>query len=196
VGPLVEATMDHPGAAAVEAALFRLVDLDARDTDAGGPVRDRNARRRVDDIARGVESWAGRNRTADRAMALRAARWLAGNAPFFAAGSSMLTELVEIRMPDLLELAAPRPILALRTAERLATRIRREQKSLDPSVLIAAAQSLRLRGDTAGGLLALALVRAGRFYGWSQVWRDLLRGLREHPDADVRDEAYAVSMAR
>jgi len=27
------------------------------------------------------------------------------------------------------------------------------------------------------------------------VWRDLLRELREHPDADVRDEAYAVIMA-
>jgi hypothetical protein len=107
----------------------------------------------------------------------------------------MLAELVEIRMPDLLELAAPRPILALRTADRLAARISRERESLDPAVLLAAARSLRLRGDTAGGLLALALVRAGASYGWPPVWRDLLRGLREHPDADVRDEAYAVAMA-
>ena len=195
VSPLVGATMDHPGAAAAEEALHRLVDLDARDTDAGGPVRDRRARRRVDEIARGVESWAGRSRTADRTVALRAARWLAGNAPFFAAGSGMLAELVEIRMPDLLELAAPRPILALRTADPVAARIARERESLDPAVLVAAAQSLRLRGDLAGGLLALALVRAGKSYGWSPVWRDLLRGLREHPDADVRDEAYSVAMA-
>jgi hypothetical protein len=195
VPPLVLATMDHPGAAAVETALYRLVDLDARDTDAGGPARDRRARRRVEEIARSVESWADRRRTADRTVALRAARWLAGNAPFFATGSGMLAELVEIRMPDLLELAAPRPVLAQRTADRLAARVARERESLDAAVLVAAAQSLRLRGDLAGGLLALALVRAGESYGWSAVWRDLVRGLRDHPDADVRDEAYAVTMA-
>jgi hypothetical protein len=195
VVPLVAAALDHPGGSVVESALHRLVELDARDTDLGGPARDRRARRRVQEIARGVESWAGRSRTADRAVALRAARWLAGNPPFRAAGCAMLAELVEVRMPDLLELAVPQPVLALRTADRLAARIARERDSLDPVVLVAAAQSLRVREDTAAGLLALAVVRAGVSYGWSAVWRDLLRGLREHPDADVRDEAYAVTMA-
>ena len=39
------------------------------------------------------------------------------------------------------------------------------------------------------------LVRHGAGHGWKAPWRDLLIGLRRHPDTDVRQEAYAIEMS-
>ena len=41
----------------------------------------------------------------------------------------------------------------------------------------------------------MALVRHGAVSGWPEPWRGLLTGLRRHPDADVREEAYGVEMS-
>ncbi|BEL06217.1 hypothetical protein Q0Z83_044080 [Actinoplanes sichuanensis] len=41
----------------------------------------------------------------------------------------------------------------------------------------------------------MAVVRHGAGFGWKQPWRDLLTGLRRHPDPDVREEAYAIDMS-
>lgn len=193
---LVGAALQHADAEAVGAALRQLVAMDAADTDPGGPDRDRRARRRITFVADGVVTWAEAGPGLDRTAALAAARWLAGDPLFESDAARMLTALVEVRMPDLAEIVTTRPVLAARTAAWLEARVERERESLDPGILAEAAELLRQRGDTAGGLLALALVRGAQHDGWPAPWRDLLLGLRQHPDPDVRDGAYRVRMSR
>jgi hypothetical protein len=61
---------------------------------------------------------------------------------------------------------------------------------LDPHSLDDAAAALARRPDTAAGLLAVALVAAvGAQSGWPAQWREHLRALRRHPDAEVRHAA-------
>jgi hypothetical protein len=61
---------------------------------------------------------------------------------------------------------------------------------LDPHSLDDAAAALARRPDAAAGLLAVALVGAvGAESGWPAPWREHLRALRRHPDAEVRHAA-------
>jgi hypothetical protein len=69
----------------------------------------------------------------------------------------------------------------------------REQPTTE--VLIRTITRLAARGDLAGGLFAVALVRHGAGFGWKTPWRQLLIGLRQHLDADARAEAYAIDMS-
>jgi uncharacterized protein YjeT (DUF2065 family) len=95
-------------------------------------------------------------------------------------------------------------LLAARTVDSVATRLRDLGDVLDPAALRSAAlrsaalRSAALRsagrGDLAGGLFAVAMVRHGAAFGWAAEWRDLLRELRRHPQPEVRDEAYLVEM--
>jgi len=57
------------------------------------------------------------------------------------------------------------------------------------------AGQLRDRGDLAGGLTAVALTRLGVSVGFAEPYRGLVRSLRAHPIADVRDAAYAVRLS-
>ncbi|MFI1194788.1 hypothetical protein ACH4T9_16230 [Micromonospora sp. NPDC020750] len=196
----------RPERAALDAALRRLVALDAADDDPGGPERDRPARRRIDAILRTVRVWTQRAGVdADLDPARDAARNLARHPGFVAGAAGLLTVLVRLdgrtpqhlvaELTELFELAAGRPALAAQLADALAGRVRRDAAVVDAGLLLAAARELAARGDAAG-LPALALTRAGEPYGWSTPWRDLLRTLRGHPVADVRDAALALSMSR
>ncbi|MYW10777.1 hypothetical protein GT034_20850, partial [Streptomyces sp. SID2563] len=52
-------------------------------------------------------------------------------------------------------------------------------------------------GGLAHGLLAVRLVASGgRHTGWTGPWRTQLRLLRRHPEAEVRDAAYAEVTVR
>ncbi|MFJ1707065.1 hypothetical protein [Kitasatospora sp. NPDC088346] len=64
-----------------------------------------------------------------------------------------------------------------------------------PGTVEALARTARRGGDTgpAAGLLATALTEVfGDRLGWPQEWRALLRELRRHPSADVRERARAA----
>ncbi|MGW1177815.1 hypothetical protein ACWD4P_29340 [Kitasatospora sp. NPDC002543] len=64
-----------------------------------------------------------------------------------------------------------------------------------PGTPDALARTARRQGDTgpAAALFATALTEAcGSRLGWPPEWRDLLRELRRHPSADVRERALAV----
>ncbi|MEV6209375.1 hypothetical protein [Kitasatospora sp. NPDC051914] len=64
-----------------------------------------------------------------------------------------------------------------------------------PGTLDALARTARRDGDTgpAAGLFATALTEVfGDRLGWPQEWRTLLRELRRHPSADVRERALAA----
>lgn len=90
---------------------------------------------------------------------------------------------------------AGRPVLAVRVAERVGARLRDLRAWLDPAALAGTIARLAGRGDLDGGLFAAALVRHGAGYGWKAPWRDLLLRLRQHPNIDVREEAYAIDMS-
>jgi hypothetical protein len=83
----------------------------------------------------------------------------------------------------------------VRAAERIGPRVRELPDLIDPAHLRGVIRRLAGRGDLAGGLFAVALVRPGASFGWGEPWRDLLVALRGHPDADVREEAYAIDMS-
>ncbi|MEU6076765.1 HEAT repeat domain-containing protein [Micromonospora sp. NPDC047074] len=185
------------GDAALGAALARLVDRDASDDRPGDPVADRPARRRIALLARGAVVLSGtRPVNSDRTVLVESARWLARQPAFAGTATGLLVDLG--RLDDLDEVAglcAGRPVLAVRCAERVGVRLRGLRERPDPARLADIVARLAGRGDLAGGLFAVALVRHGAGVGWKEPWRDLLHGLRRHPDADVREEAYAVEMS-
>jgi hypothetical protein len=81
------------------------------------------------------------------------------------------------------------------TAARLAARLPAGDWTTDAAVNTAG--RLARRGEPAAGLLAVALVQtAGERSGWTPAWRLSLLELRAHPQADVRDTAYSVKIAR
>lgn len=185
------------GDAVLGDALARLVDRDAADDHPGDPAADRPARRRIELLTRGaVVRSRSRPAGADRTALVESARWLAGHPAFTGTATGLLVDLGRLdNLDEIAGLCAGRPILAIRTAERVDTRLRGLREWPDPAVLSDTVARLAGRGDLAGGLFAVALVRHGAGFGWKAPWRDLLIGLRRHPDADVREEAYAVDMS-
>lgn len=81
-----------------------------------------------------------------------------------------------------------------RSTQRLQTERRWPATAIDSELLFDTTRNLTARGEATTGLFAVALVREGRSLGWPEPWRDLLRSLREHPIADVRDAAFDISM--
>ena len=133
---------------------------------------------------------------ADLIALVGSARWLAGHPTFTGMAAGLLVDLGRLdNLDEAAGLCAGRPLLAIRTADRVGARLRDLQSWPDPAVLAGTVARLAERGDLAGGLFAMALVRHGAGFGWKAPWRDLLIGLRRHPDADVREEAYAVDMS-
>ncbi|GAA2603280.1 hypothetical protein [Paractinoplanes durhamensis] len=185
------------GDAVLGAALARLVDRDAADDHPGDPASDRPARRRINLLARGAIIRSGsRPADADRTALVESARWLAGHPGFAGTAAGLLVDLGRLdNLDEIAGLCAARPVLAIRTAEHVGARLRGLRDWPDPTVLAGTVARLAGRGDLAGGLFAVALVRHGAGFGWKAPWRDLLIGLRRHPDADVRDEAYAIDMS-
>ncbi|MGC3862386.1 hypothetical protein ACPSM1_19635 [Micromonospora chersina] len=185
------------GDAVLGEALAQLVDRDAADDHPGGPAADRPARRRIELLARGaVVRSKSRPDSADRTALVESARWLAGHPAFAGTATGLLVDLGRLdNLDEVAGLCAGRPVLAIRTAERVGTRLRGLREWPDPAILSSTVARLAGRDDLAGGLFAVALVRHGAGFGWKAPWRDQLIGLRRHPDADVREEAYAVDMS-
>ncbi|MEE3920528.1 hypothetical protein V2I01_26805 [Micromonospora sp. BRA006-A] len=160
-------------------------------------MTDRPARRRVESLAEGAALWSdSRPAGTDRAGLVEAARWLAGQDSFLGTATGLLVDLG--RLDDLDEVAAlcaGRPVVAVRTAQRVGDRLLTMRRRPDPAALAGTVAHLAGRGDLAGGLFAVALVAHGSEFGWKTPWRDLLTGLRRHPDADVREAAYTLDMS-
>ncbi|BEL06230.1 hypothetical protein Q0Z83_044210 [Actinoplanes sichuanensis] len=193
----VAALLKAGGDATLRTALERLVDRDAADDHLGDPVSDRPARRRINLLARGTVVRSGsRPVDADRTALVAAARWLADQAPFSGTAIGMLVDLGRLdNLDEIADRCAGRPVLAVRTAEHVGARLRGLRDWPDPMLLAGTVRALAGRGDLAGGLFAVAVVRHGAGFGWKQPWRELLTGLRRHPDPDVREEAYAIDMS-
>ncbi|MEU4472059.1 hypothetical protein [Micromonospora sp. NPDC023888] len=208
--PIVDAMLDHPDRPerdVLSAALRALVGIDEADPDDGGPFADRPARRRISAILDQAGSWARSAEShRDRAPARAAARELGQHPAYVAEAATLLTALLRLSgtTPDHLtadvveiaDLVAGRPALAARLADLLSQRTARwSPVAPDPDLVLATARTLAARGDATTGLFAVALVHEGRARGWAEPWRDLLRSLRRHPVADVRDGAFDICMA-
>jgi hypothetical protein len=188
--------LEAGGDTALGGALARLVARDADDDHPGGPAADRPARRRIELLTNGAITLSGRRPVdTDRTGMVETARWLAGRPGFTAAAVRLLVELGRLdNLDEIAGLCTGRPVLAARAAENVGARLRGLREWPDPQVLTGTVTRLAGRGDLAGGLCAVALVRHGAGFGWKAPWRDLLIALRRHPDADVREEAYAIDM--
>lgn len=193
----VAALLEASGDAVLGAALTRLVTRDANDDHPGEPGADRPARRRIELLARGT---VVRSRTlptsADRGILIEPVRWLAGQPAFAGIATGLLVDLGRLdNLDEIAELCAGRPVLAIRAAEHVGARLRGLREWPDPAILTRLTTQLAERGDLAGGLFAVELARHGAGFGWKTPWLDLLNELRQHPDPDVREEAYAVDMS-
>nr|MDT0663333.1 hypothetical protein [Micromonospora sp. DSM 115978] len=180
----------------VDAVFTRLVAADAADDRPGDAISDRPARRRVEELAEATSDWSRRTLAgADRSALITAARWLADQPGFTGAAMSMLVSLGRLdNLDEIADRCAGRPVLAARTAEQVGDRQNQLLGSIDPASLLGTVERLAARGDLTGGLFAVTLIGTGADFGWSTPWRDVLHSLRDHPDADVREEAYAVRM--
>ncbi|MEE6263978.1 hypothetical protein [Plantactinospora sonchi] len=203
---LAEPALRRPdgGSALFEAALAALLRLDAADTEPGVPTADRPARRRIDALVDQMSWFAGNaDPELDRTPARDAARALAGHPEYVPSAARLLGLLARLKVADglvtdleeLAELAAGRPVLAGRLAERLGHRVTVELAGRDAGVLVEAGARLADRGDLASGLFAVALVGVGGRYGWRTPWRELLHRLRRHPVPDVRTAALDLVMS-
>jgi hypothetical protein len=186
-----------PGGAALAGVLGRLAGRDAADDRPDDSLADRPARRRVRVLADGAVGWSrGRPPSADRSGLTVAFRGLAGRPTFLAVATTALVGIGRLdNLDEIADRCAGRPVLAVRAAERVGSRIHDLPDQLDPARLRGVVRRLAGRGDLAGGLFAVALVRPGASFGWAEPWQELLVALRGHPDADVREEAYAIDMS-
>ncbi|TDC73280.1 hypothetical protein E1193_25835 [Micromonospora sp. KC606] len=189
--------LDAGGDAVLGSALARLADLDATDDHPGDPATDRPARRRIDLLARGAAIRSRHRPTGvDRTRLIEAARWLAGHPAFASTATGLMVDLGRLdNLDEIAELCAGRPVVAVRTADRVGARLQSLRERPDSDALADAIARLANRGDLASGLFAVALVRHGASFGWKTPWRDLLITLCRHPDADVREQAYAIDMS-
>ncbi|WP_229830517.1 hypothetical protein [Actinoplanes ianthinogenes] len=181
------------GDAALEPALSRLAATPEPQPEPGA---DLPARRRVEVLAQGVAT-LGRSLPpgAGRGALIAGMHALAARPGYLTVALSALVSLGHL--DNLLEIAdrcAGRPVIAARLAERVGARLREDRNPPSPAVLHDLIERLAWRGDLAGGLFAVQLVRFGAGYRWAGRWRELLLALRSHPDPDVRDDAVTVTM--
>ncbi|MFC7533321.1 hypothetical protein [Actinoplanes sp. GCM10030250] len=184
--------MAAAGSGWLHEAFERLAARDAADDLPGRPGDDRPARRRIEALARAA--LAGPRGEA-RARLIPEFRGLADQPGYRSVAVITLIGLGRLDDLDTIaDLCDGRPVLALRAAQHAGGRLRQLPELIGVDFLHPVASRLTARGDLAGGLLAVELTRLGATFGWGEPWRGMLLGLRDHPDPDVRDEAYAVDM--
>lgn len=95
---------------------------------------------------------------------------------------------------DLISALHGRPGLARATASQLVSRYAYGDPLPDPGTVLESVRGLASDGGAEAGLFAAALTACvGRLHGWPEQWREVLRELRRHPQAEVRDAAFEAS---
>ncbi|MFD8688440.1 hypothetical protein [Streptomyces sp. NPDC059651] len=198
-----------PAAAEAAQALMRTLRTlaDAVAMDDAGSERDRPGRQRVVHLVNRLAASAGaRTDDALRPVLGTAGELLARHRDHVPQAAELLVRAVDPDAgPDALydaldrlaRLHEGRPVLAARTAGVLGARLGAPHGENDGGTLLALVARLAEDGGTAHGHMAVELAAtAGPRTGWSGPWRTQLRLLRRHPDADVRDAAYAEVTVR
>jgi len=194
VAALVTLLRAGVGGETFDSALHQLVDLDQEDPD-DDPERDRIPLRRAYTLLSAVTSAVRSDQSGFDLDALaQAARFAAGHDPLLVEAVKLLVEVTsEDGVTDACDRLADRPVAAAAIAEDIrAAALRRDwTQQVAPRI----AGRLRDRGDLAGGLTAVALSRLGVSIGFAEPYGGLVRSLRAHPVADVRDAAYSVRLS-
>ncbi|WP_405900942.1 hypothetical protein OG242_28885 [Streptomyces sp. NBC_00727] len=175
--------------------------------DDAGSDRDRPARRRAVHLVNELAMAAGAFPDATvRSVLTAAGEFLARHRDHVPQAAELLVRAVDPDSgPDALHAALDRlallhrgrPVLAARTALAYSRNRGVPQGEDEEATMLAVAGRLAEDGGLAHGLLAFQLVAVGgRHTGWSGPWRTQLRLLRRHPEAEVRDAAYAEVTVR
>ncbi|MFB8207519.1 hypothetical protein [Streptomyces sp. NPDC056010] len=192
-------------ARALMGALAALTDSVAMD-DAGSD-RDRPERQRAVYLVNRLASAAGGRADATlRSVLAAAGDRLARHRDYVPQAAELLARAVDpgsgadalhAALDRIALLVTGRPVLAARVALLYGTHHGVPQGEDGAATLLAVAGRLGEDGGLAHGLLAVRLVASGgRHTGWTGPWRTQLRLLRRHPEAEVRDAAYAEVTVR
>lgn len=192
-------------AQALMGALGTLTDSVAMD-DAGSD-RDRPERQRAVHLVNRLASAAGARPDATlRSVLAAAGDRLTRHRDYVPQAAELLARAVDpesgadalhAALDRIALLVTGRPVVAARIALLYATHHGDPQGEDGAATLLAVAGRLAEDGGLAHGLLAVRLVAAGgRHTGWTGPWRTQLRLLRRHPEAEVRDAAYAEVTVR
>jgi len=174
-----------------------LLRLTRSDPDAE-PLRDLPARQRLGYLVRGLAGWPQAGDAARRHPApVRRMVEILGAEPTFVVDAARLSASLLWPGPgfvaDLVALAdllAPLPCAASDVFGHRAV------ANWEPLEVAPGVDALAMRGDPAGGLLAVSLTAvAGERAGWPDAWRERLRTLRRHGSPEVRQAALAVFTA-
>ncbi|MFC7814584.1 hypothetical protein ACFUTR_08010 [Streptomyces sp. NPDC057367] len=200
---LTEAASGSPhGLAGLVDALRTLAGSSADEDDDAGEGRDRPARQRVVALVEQLGGSGLGTVAARRPAALAAAELLGGYDAYAAQAAGLAAACADLaavppRLDRVTALAGPgRPALAARVADTVRERLESRGEAADPGALLAEAVALADHGGPAEGLMAVAVTGAlGGREDWPPPWRALLRTLRRHPVADVRDAALEETTA-
>jgi hypothetical protein len=182
-----------------------LLTLDDEDPTRDDAQLDRPAFRRLVLLVEGLENWSRwAGPSADRSVLRSAGRQIAARFDRRYLGVRLLVAAVALDktapiddLTDIADLLAGPPVATTGVAT-VAQALRKQfgwQHPTDPSPVFEAAQRLAARGDLVGGMLAVALAGHGKTLGWPARWRELVRSLRRHDEADVRLAALDLSLA-
>jgi hypothetical protein len=182
------------GYSTLDSALHQLIDMNQADPD-DDPQRDRIPLRRARTVVSAVTSAVrGDESGFDLAALADTARYAASHDPLLVDAVKLLVEGTgEDGVTEVCDRLATRPVAAASVAELVGTAAQRRDWTQHVAPRLAG--QLRDRGDLAGGLTAVALARLGVSVGFAEPYRMLVRSLRTHPVADVRDAAYAVHLS-
>jgi hypothetical protein len=182
----------------------QLAALDQASAGHEEPGRDRPARQRLATVIDKVATAARRAAPDfDRQAVADAGRQLARQPDFTRQAAALLIAAVHTQhghgqqlageLAEISDLLHDQPVAASRAAHALAFQVA-DDENADPDAIYAAAASLADDGQLGPGLFAAALARHGAKLGWPPRWRTCIRGLRAHPDPDVRAAALEIVM--
>jgi hypothetical protein len=177
----------------------RLMRLDNEGPDAQLD-RDRPARQRLQALAQQMIAWAQRqyDRHVDLTPMFGIGEVLSRQQDFLGTGLELMVWAMPVddgvidRLETLGALTERRPLAAQTLADAVLARLNRQRDQLPPGLLHDTAATLASRDSVVSGLLALSLVRCAATSpsGWAADRdRAVLRTLRHHRDADVRELA-------
>ncbi|MGW8724907.1 hypothetical protein ACWGNF_02590 [Streptomyces sp. NPDC055808] len=174
-----------------------LAHVAAGEAQGGGPVGDLPARRRLRSL---VGSTIG-----DHRLCAALARQLTAEPAVTSLRADLLVRAIDLDASEaelrlaLRELTAAiggRPVLAARMARTLEEAHRYGGPPADPAAALSVVRALGMHGGLVEGLLAVALATAlGIRQGWPAPGRAAVVELRGHPEAEVREAAYATDLS-
>ncbi len=178
----------------------RLVELDRVDDDRDLD-HDRAARRRIVKLADAFSDSRRPNRPVRSRLLEAVGAELMDHPEHVPVGAAMRVRALRADpdrlrpvFADIAARLADRPVAAIGLHNNLLYEIvyvARDRRPEHEEMFLTVARELAARPDTVSGLLAVSLATTT----WTEPWRELIRGLRRHPDPDVRTAARDTELS-